>query len=92
MTQEPKPEVLNRRVVGNNSGAVYVGRPSKFGNPFVMRSEKDRQAVVDKFRAYILSKPELIEAAKKELRGKDLLCFCSPSPCHADVLLEIANS
>lgn len=26
-----------------------------------------------------------------ELRGKDLLCWCYPAPCHADVLLELAN-
>lgn len=30
---------------------------------------------------------------KRELRGKNLACWCKPGdPCHCDVLLEIANS
>lgn len=74
------------------AGAVYVGRPSKFGNPFAMRSEADRIAVIAKFEAWMLSKPNLIESCKRELKGKDLVCWCAPLRCHADVLLRIANS
>ena len=86
------PYVLNKRITGVPPGAVYVGRPSKFGNPFPMRSEKDREAVVKRFRKYLLSNPKLMQAAKDELNGKDLVCFCHPLSCHADVLLEIANT
>jgi len=38
-----------------------------------------------------MNNPELL-AALPELRGKDLVCWCSPLPCHADVLLELANA
>ena len=34
----------------------------------------------------------LVLKIKHELKGKDLVCWCAPQPCHADVLLEIANS
>lgn len=47
---------------------------------------------VDWFRWYVDSRPDLRERACRELRGKNLACWCKlDSPCHADVLLEIAN-
>ncbi len=88
-------------------GAVYVGRPTKWGNPFVVGRDG---TVADCLRLYRLlaggffclttkATPAdqdraraAMEAARRELRGKDLLCWCPPGrPCHADVLLEIAN-
>ena len=39
----------------------------------------------------LLNSPDLMEAARIELAGRDLLCFCAPLACHGDVLLEIAN-
>ena len=74
------------------AGTVYVGRPSKFGNPFFMKDESKRNEVCDKFEDYVLSNPELIASIKAELRGKNLVCWCSPARCHADTLLRIANS
>lgn len=77
---------------------VYIGRPSKFGNPF---SHKDgtlakykvatRDEAVQKYEEWLMQQPELIEAAKKELKGKILGCWCHPASCHGDVLLKIAN-
>ena len=32
------------------------------------------------------------DAIRKELKGKDLVCWCAPKSCHADILLEIANA
>jgi hypothetical protein len=74
------------------SGAVYVGRPSRFGNPFVLGRHGDRAAVVARFEAWLLANPDLLAAARTELRGKDLVCWCAPEACHADVLLRIANA
>ena len=84
-------QVFNKRNAVPAS-AVYVGRPSKFGNPFFMANESKRDEVCDKFEAYVLSNPELIAAVKAELHGKNLVCWCSPARCHADTLLQIANS
>lgn len=57
---------------------------------------KDRNEVIEKYRKYILSRylDEKDSLARDivELEGKDLVCWCAPKPCHADVLLEIANA
>ncbi|KAN0036758.1 hypothetical protein ACTFIV_002067 [Dictyostelium citrinum] len=80
----------------------YIGRfnpkfPStnnyKFGNPFVVGKDGDRNTVVKKYRDWIFSpeQNDLFNAAK-ELKGKILACWCSPMNCHGYVLAEIANS
>lgn len=68
---------------------VYVGRPSKWKNPWISSNYTATEA----FRHYWPEKfPGLVKEAKKELKGKNLACWCKLSePCHADVLLEIAN-
>lgn len=73
---------------------VYVGRGSKWGNPFVIGKDGTREQVIEKFKDWILwGDPEGMDReVKKELRGKDLACWCKPGQaCHADVLLEVAN-
>jgi len=80
-------------------GAVYIGRQirflrlprSKWANPFKIGRDGTRAEVISKYRDHLLSAPELM-AALPELRGKDLACWCSPEPCHGEVLLELANS
>lgn len=85
-------EVLNKKVHGIPADAVYVGRPSKFGNPFVLGVHGSRDQVIEKYRGWLMGQPRLVEAAKRELRGKRLVCWCAPLRCHADVLAEVANS
>jgi hypothetical protein len=85
------PRVLNKRIHGIPAGAVYVGRPSAFGNPFPMQTEAERGAVCEQFEHMLLNKPTLIAKVKAELKGKDLVCWCAPKRCHADTLLRIAN-
>lgn len=100
-------------------GAVYVGRPSKWGNPFVIGDRLLRedplfpylaqtvpggasgfgalqahtaQAVVEAHGWWLIEQPALMVTVR-ELAGKDLACWCPlDAPCHADVLLELANS
>ena len=64
------PRVLNRKLSGVPEGAVYVGRPTKWGNPFVIGKHGTRDQVVAKYRAYLLGNAQLI-AALPELRSKD---------------------
>jgi hypothetical protein len=71
-----------------------VTRPSKFGNPFPVRDKTPtgHAAVVAQYRQYLRDNPALVEIIKRELRGFDLICSCRLDwPCHADVLLEVAN-
>ena len=86
------PKVLNKRIDQIPPDAIYVGRPSKWGNPYVVGKDGTREEVIQKYRNYLL---ERLKTGTKlpigELRGKDLVCWCSPLPCHADILLELAN-
>lgn len=72
------------------SNAVYVGRPSKWGNPFHIGVHGTRAACVGMYKEYVQQQPELMNALH-ELKGKDLVCWCAPLACHADILLELAN-
>lgn len=74
-------------------GAVYVGRPTIFGNPFHVSSGLTAKECVDAFRQHVTDSPEMSRAIPDLLRGKDLMCWCAigADHCHADVLLEIAN-
>ena len=89
-------KVLNFYHLGKTvpPGAVYVGRGrgSVWGNPFEIGKDGDRAEVIAKHREWFLAQPELVERARRELRGKDLVCFCAPAACHADTLAEVANS
>lgn len=69
---------------------VYIGRPSKWGNPFVVGKDGTREEVVEKYREWILKQPELLNSLN-ELKGKVLGCWCAPRACHGDVLVELAN-
>jgi hypothetical protein len=85
-----KPAVLNKKD-GPHQGAVYIGRPTKWGNPLVIGKDGTRADVVAKYETWLRSKPDLMAAAKRELQGMDLVCFCAPLACHGDVLLKVAN-
>lgn len=71
--------------------AVYIGRGSKWGNPFIIGEHGTRSEVIEMYREYLYSRG-LLHSVKEELRGKDLVCYCSPNKCHGDILLDIANN
>lgn len=93
---------------------VYVGRPTKWGNPFTLEEELKRVSplwphikensklktvfeyalsfMMFNYERFMNRNTSLTEEAKKELKGKNLACWCKVGePCHADVLLEIVN-
>ena len=84
------PAVHNKYKSTAPDDAVYIGRPTKWGNPFVIGRDGTRQEVVQKYKDYILSNESLL-AQIHEIRAKDLVCFCAPLQCHGDVLIELAN-
>ena len=69
---------------------IYLGRPSKWGNPFTIGKDGTREEVVDKYREWIKTQPQLL-AALPELDGKTLGCWCAPKACHGDVLAELVE-
>lgn len=64
---------------------IYIGRPTKWGNPFTIGKDGTRDAVISKYEAYIMGRPDLIQALP-ELEGKTLGCWCKPKACHGDIL------
>ena len=85
-------------------GAVYVGRPAPGlpGSPFANRhrpgtcracgQRHDRAAAVIAYARDLAARPDLIAAARRDLTGVDLACWCrlDTGPCHAEVLLLVA--
>lgn len=84
------PKVINKRHHPNAVG-VYIGRPSKLGNPFVIGRDGTREEVLEKYMKYTVPKLNVKEI-RDELMGQDLICWCAPLACHGDILLEIANA
>ena len=94
------PKVWNKRDPNTPKDAIYVGRPTKWGNPYshlpsTLATFKvdTREHAVLAHASWIgqLEQRALYAAIEPELKGKDLVCWCSPKSCHADTLLRIAN-
>jgi hypothetical protein len=91
------------------AGTVKVDRTTRWGNPFRPDECGSAAQAVACHRAWILGdaarlaalggkaprglKPPPVDEIRRELRGKNLACWCPPgTPCHADFLVELANS
>lgn len=96
------PQVLNKHWSKPLPNSVYIGRPSKWGNPFSHKDDtkakykvKTRDEAVEAFEKLINklmeNNPQLREDIIRELGGKNLVCWCAPARCHGDALLKIAN-
>lgn len=86
--------VLNKKVSGIPAGAVYIGRGSRWGNPFVLGKHGNRNEVVEKYRQHLwqqIQSGEVPIAVLAELRGRDLVCFCAPKRCHGHILEAAAE-
>ena len=85
-----KTKVVNCRTSGYD---VYIGRPSKWGNPFVIGKDGSREEVIQKYEKWIMSDENatLRTQIKKELKGKVLGCWCKPKACHGDILARIVD-
>jgi hypothetical protein len=94
------PKVLNLKDTNYKvpHNAIYVGRAmprynlpaSRWANPFKTGKDGTREEVIEMYRKMITD-PINDVYDLTELKGHDLICWCSPLPCHADVLLELAN-
>ena len=85
-------KVWNKRDPNCPKDAIYIGRPSKWGNPYQVGVSGTREEVIEMYREdiehAIVSNPHYLD----ELKGKDLVCWCAPKPCHGDVLLELVGA
>lgn len=88
--------VLNKHKHGIPHGAVYIGRGSPWGNPFVMSDKPgfDRQGVCEQYRGYLWNQIKsggVTLESLAALHGKDLVCFCAPCQCHGHMLEKAAE-
>lgn len=93
------PRVYNKKKGDAPPGAVFIGRGSPWGNEWSHLSYgkatykvATREEAIRCHREWLMSDPEMLARVKKELKGKDLVCYCAPLSCHGDTLLEVANS
>ncbi len=82
---------IKRTIVVNihkSSHTRYIGRGSKFGNPYMMGIHGSREAVIARHKKDFENNPELQEAVWNELKGETLVCFCMPLACHGETYVE----
>lgn len=100
MSTKPKRIQMSRKKGSvKPEGAIYVGRPTRWGNPFKVGDLLQGSLLlisaplaVDLFEVYLRHRPILQRAVVAELAGHDLACWCPlDAPCHADILLGLAN-
>jgi len=97
-----KINILNKRNISRKLAAndIYIGRGSRFGNPFPMRRENEREEVISKYRDYFYSNSSLMEFTirrfkslkKRGFEEVNLVCFCAPKRCHGEILKEFINN
>lgn len=99
MTKPKRIQLSRKRGWRMPPNTVKVDRSTPWGNPFKVHKGVEFPNVAESvamFRSW-MTRPgtvgwELSACVRRDLRGKNLGCWCKPgSPCHADVLLEIAN-
>lgn len=83
---------------------IYIGRPSKWGNPFSYKEEtlakfkvKNREESIQKYHEWIMNQPKLLESLH-ELKDKTLGCWCKPNEgfkgrllCHGQILASLVD-
>lgn len=97
MEKSIKIKIANKR---HTDTGVYVGRPSPLGNPFRLRSEAEREAVIRSYERWLAEQIARGDAAicgeldrlyrKAVAEGEiTLLCWCAPKACHAEVIAGV---
>lgn len=95
------PRVHNKHARTAPPDAIYIGRPSKWGNPYTHHQRgtaaafrvATRAEAVESYRWWITEGGgQWLLDHVHELRGCDLVCWCAPAACHGDVLVELANA
>lgn len=88
------------RVVHRNNfsgDGVYIGRPAKLGNPFIIGKDGSREEVMAKYRVWFIVQYYADEEfytiihklAKRAKEGELIfICWCAPEPCHGDIIQE----
>jgi hypothetical protein len=75
----------------HDTDVIYIDRRSPFGNPFHITEHCSRKRSIELYQErfnYRIAHDSLFYAAVEALRGKKLACWCTPLPCHGDVIIN----
>lgn len=85
--RERRPDLIPRVVhCRRDPFDLYIGRPSKWGNPYRIGPDGDRAQVIRRFEHHVRFERCALLADLGELHGLTLGCYCTPAPCHGDML------
>lgn len=85
------PHLYNRHHGDAPPDALYIGRGTPAGNPFIVGRDGTRDECCDKFEAWVEEDPEVKRRIIEYCRGHHLLCSCKPKRCHGDYCLRVSN-
>lgn len=91
---DPNNVYIGRKGVVLIDGKRFPPQDSIFANPFKVGRDGTREEVIDKYKQELIAKVvsgEITEEDVLNLKGKTLGCWCSPEPCHGDVLLKLLD-
>ena len=78
-------QIVNKK---HSNYDVDIGRPSIWGNPYIIGRDGDRATVVAKYKEHFLGSFHLKQLATEKLKGKVLGCYCKPEACHGDIIID----
>ena len=83
------PDLRDKVVVIQDMGfvTVYVGRGSRYGNPFKIGEHGTRQEVIRLYEEWLDERPHLVERLDRPNLG-GLRCYCAPLPCPAEIIRD----
>lgn len=73
---------------------VYIGRPSKFGNPYIVGKDGNRETVCKLYEYWFekrIQESEVFKQDVENLKGKTLGCYCLPKQCHGQTIIRYLN-
>jgi hypothetical protein len=91
---DPNNVYIGRKGVVLIDGKRFPPQDSIFANPFKVGRDGTREEVIDKYKQELIAKVvsgEITEEDVLNLKGKTLGCWCSPEPCHGDILLKLLD-
>lgn len=87
-------KVKNKKHTKLLKGTIYIGRPTKYSNPYKSGRDGTRAEVIQLFEKHLnrmLDNGDITVEELADMYGFDLVCFCKPLPCHGDILLRYIN-
>ena len=70
---------------------IYIGRGTIYGNPFKIGIDGTRNEVIQKYIEYVENTPDLKFKILKNLKGKNIMCHCTPKKCHGDYIISLLS-